>query len=273
MEKRSLGDLINKGDFQLAWIFRLKIRHWNPQGLPYLHKDYVPHLLHRDVKSRNVLLDNEFEPKLTDLALDTILGENAFRSSLDSKSGSSCYIAPDIHPMLLSNIDLENEDVVFGTNAQEVDEEVVDREDHVVEDIQEAETIDKIDASDERMRNECIDFDEFDSVEDHDAPLIVNNRMRRSKQIRKEYKGKENIKLGNFFVIQDFPTRTAIKEEIRMYALESRRAVKVKKYDSERVTTYCHGLVVSYGKGKHVDDDGRSKQTCWQNIISFKLKR
>ncbi|GKB17199.1 probably inactive leucine-rich repeat receptor-like protein kinase [Tanacetum coccineum] len=92
---RSLGDLINKGDFQLAWIFRLKIAIGIAQGLPYLHKDYVPHLLHRDVKSRNVLLDNEFEPKLTDLALDTILGENAFRSSLDSKSGSSCYIAPE----------------------------------------------------------------------------------------------------------------------------------------------------------------------------------
>ncbi|GKB07577.1 probably inactive leucine-rich repeat receptor-like protein kinase [Tanacetum coccineum] len=92
--RRSLGDLINKGDFQLAWIFRLKIAIGITQGLPYLHKDYVPHLLHRDVKSRNVLLNNEFKPKLTDLALDTILGENAFRSSLDSKSGSSCYIAP-----------------------------------------------------------------------------------------------------------------------------------------------------------------------------------
>ncbi|GJX32129.1 probably inactive leucine-rich repeat receptor-like protein kinase [Tanacetum coccineum] len=94
--RRSLGDLINKGDFQLPWIFRLKIAIGIAQGLPYLHKDYVPHLLHRDVKSRNVLLDNEFEPKLTDLALDTILGENAFRSSLDSKSRSSCYIAPEL---------------------------------------------------------------------------------------------------------------------------------------------------------------------------------
>nr|GEY10747.1 probably inactive leucine-rich repeat receptor-like protein kinase At5g06940 [Tanacetum cinerariifolium] len=95
MEKGSLGDLINKGDFQLAWIFRLKIAIGIAQGLAYLHKDYVPHLLHRDVKSRNVLLDKDFEPKLTDLALDTILGENAFQSSLDSKSGSSCYIAPE----------------------------------------------------------------------------------------------------------------------------------------------------------------------------------
>ncbi|KAM0021577.1 putative protein kinase RLK-Pelle-LRR-XI-1 family [Helianthus debilis subsp. tardiflorus] len=96
MEKGSLGDLISKGDFQLSWSFRLKIAIGIAQGLAYLHKDYVPHLLHRDVKSKNVLLDIEFNPKLTDFALDRILGENAFQSSLDSKSGSSCYMAPEL---------------------------------------------------------------------------------------------------------------------------------------------------------------------------------
>nr|GEY35569.1 hypothetical protein [Tanacetum cinerariifolium] len=79
--------------FSVGMELRLKIAIGIVQGLAYLHKDYVPHLLHRDVKSRNVLLDNDFQPKLTNLALDTILGENAFQSSLDSKSGSSCYDA------------------------------------------------------------------------------------------------------------------------------------------------------------------------------------
>ncbi|KAK9055473.1 hypothetical protein SSX86_026556 [Deinandra increscens subsp. villosa] len=96
MEKGSLGDLINKGDFQLSWSIRLKIAVGIAQGLAYLHKDYVPHLLHRDVKSKNVLLDIEFNPKLTDFALDRILGENAFQSSSDSKSGSLCYMAPEL---------------------------------------------------------------------------------------------------------------------------------------------------------------------------------
>lgn len=95
MEKGSLGDLINKGDFQLAWSCRLKIAIGIAQGLAYLHKDYVPHLLHRDVKSKNVLLDSEFEPKLTDFALDRILGEITFQSSLDSNYSSSCYMAPE----------------------------------------------------------------------------------------------------------------------------------------------------------------------------------
>ncbi|XP_024966759.1 probably inactive leucine-rich repeat receptor-like protein kinase At5g06940 [Cynara cardunculus var. scolymus] len=95
LEKGSLGDLIGKGEFQLAWNFRLKIAIGIAQGLAYLHKDYVPHLLHRDVKSKNILLDSEFEPKLTDFALDRLLGETAFQSSMDSISASSCYMAPE----------------------------------------------------------------------------------------------------------------------------------------------------------------------------------
>ena len=96
MEKGSLGDLLSKGDFQLAWSDRLKIAIGIAQGLAYLHNDYVPQLLHRNVKSNNILLDNEFDPKLTDFALDRILGEITFQSSLDSKSSSSCHMAPGI---------------------------------------------------------------------------------------------------------------------------------------------------------------------------------
>ncbi|CAK9172528.1 unnamed protein product [Ilex paraguariensis] len=95
LQKGSLGDLIARPDFQLPWSVRLKIAIGVAQGLAYLHKDYVPHLLHRNVKSKNILLDADFEPKLTDFALDRIVGETAFQSSLASESAFSCYIAPE----------------------------------------------------------------------------------------------------------------------------------------------------------------------------------
>ncbi|CAI8614039.1 unnamed protein product [Vicia faba] len=91
----SLGDLICSQNFQLHWGVRLKIAIGVAQGLAYLHKDYVPHLVHRNVKSKNILLDVNFEPKLTHFALDRIVGEAAFQSILDSEAASSCYIAPE----------------------------------------------------------------------------------------------------------------------------------------------------------------------------------
>lgn len=91
----SLGDLICSQNFQLHWGVRLKIAIGVAQGLAYLHKDYVPHLVHRNLKSKNILLDVNFEPKLTHFALDRIVGEAAFQSTLDSEAASSCYIAPE----------------------------------------------------------------------------------------------------------------------------------------------------------------------------------
>lgn len=98
----SLGDLIGEPDFNLPWTVRLKIAIGIAQGLAYLHKDYLPHLLHRNLKSNNVLLDADFQPKLTDFALDRIIGENVFQSVIASESASSCYLAPGIRHCICS---------------------------------------------------------------------------------------------------------------------------------------------------------------------------
>ncbi|XP_057999213.1 probably inactive leucine-rich repeat receptor-like protein kinase At5g06940 [Hevea brasiliensis] len=96
LQKGSLGDMIGGTDWQLQWSVRLRIAIGVAQGLAYLHKDYVPHLLHRNVKSKNILLDTDFEPKLTDFALDRLVGEAAFRSTIASESADSCYSAPEL---------------------------------------------------------------------------------------------------------------------------------------------------------------------------------
>ncbi|GJY50401.1 hypothetical protein Tco_0441248 [Tanacetum coccineum] len=51
-----------------------------------------------------------------------------------------------------------------------------------------------------------------------------------------------------------------------MYVIKTRRAIKVKNFDSKRVRAHCYNLVVGYGKGKHADEEGNSKHTKWQNI-------
>ncbi|XP_044469056.1 probably inactive leucine-rich repeat receptor-like protein kinase At5g06940 [Mangifera indica] len=95
LQKGSLGDLICRQDFLLPWSVRLRIAVGIAQGLAYLHKDYVPHLLHRNIKLKNILLDADFEPKLSDFALDRIVGETAFLSTMASESARSCYNPPE----------------------------------------------------------------------------------------------------------------------------------------------------------------------------------
>lgn len=95
LQKGSLGDLISREDFCMDWSFRLRIAIGVAQGLAYLHKDYAPRVLHRNLKSNNILLDNDFEPKLTDYGLDRVVGEGAYQSSVASNSACSCYLAPE----------------------------------------------------------------------------------------------------------------------------------------------------------------------------------
>ncbi|CAA0837458.1 Probably inactive leucine-rich repeat receptor-like protein kinase [Striga hermonthica] len=95
LPKGSLGDILGKKDFDLPWSVRLKIAIGIARGLAYLHKDYVPNLLNRNVRSTNVLLDDDFEPKLTDFGLDRVIGQSAFQSIVSSECTSSCYLAPE----------------------------------------------------------------------------------------------------------------------------------------------------------------------------------
>ncbi|XVE61205.1 hypothetical protein DITRI_Ditri06bG0020800 [Diplodiscus trichospermus] len=95
LQMGSLGDLIFRPDFQLQWSVRLRIAIGVAQGLAYLHKDYLPHLLHRNLKSKNILLDADYEPKLTDFGLDRIVGEAQFQSTIASEFSHSCYNAPE----------------------------------------------------------------------------------------------------------------------------------------------------------------------------------
>ncbi|KAL0292741.1 UNVERIFIED_CONTAM: putative serine/threonine-protein kinase [Sesamum calycinum] len=56
-----------------------RVRHKNLVSLAYLHEGLEPKVVHRDIKSSNILLDRQWHPKLSDFGLAKLLNsENSY---------------------------------------------------------------------------------------------------------------------------------------------------------------------------------------------------
>ncbi|KAH7573899.1 hypothetical protein ACOSP7_007814 [Xanthoceras sorbifolium] len=92
LEQWLRGDMRDRG--YLTWEARIKILLGTAKALAYLHEAIEPKVVHRDIKSSNILIDHSFEAKISDFGLAKLLG--AGKSHITTRvMGTFGYVAPE----------------------------------------------------------------------------------------------------------------------------------------------------------------------------------
>nr|XP_043634779.1 putative receptor-like protein kinase At4g00960 [Erigeron canadensis] len=109
MENGSLDQfLFDDKSRTLNWRQRFEIIFGTARGLAYLHEQYHVTIIHRDIKTSNILLDNELQPKIADFGLIRLLPDDKTHLSTElAGSLSSGYVAPEyaFHGHLSTKVD------------------------------------------------------------------------------------------------------------------------------------------------------------------------
>ncbi|XP_021295854.1 putative serine/threonine-protein kinase isoform X1 [Herrania umbratica] len=97
MENNSLAQVLLGGEkirANLSWKSRKEIALGIAQALAYIHEEVKPHIVHRDIKLSNILLDQNFTPKISDFGLSRLFSENVTHLST-GVAGTLGYLAPE----------------------------------------------------------------------------------------------------------------------------------------------------------------------------------
>ncbi|KAK4753320.1 hypothetical protein SAY87_022118 [Trapa incisa] len=106
---------LKAGRKPLDWRTRMKIALGAAKGLEYLHEKADPPVIYRDFKASNILLDDDFNPKLSDFGLAK-LGPTGDKTHVSTRvMGTYGYCAPEyaLTGQLTTKSDVYSYGVVF----------------------------------------------------------------------------------------------------------------------------------------------------------------
>ncbi|KAL8144093.1 hypothetical protein V2J09_017125 [Rumex salicifolius] len=118
-----LGD--NKNGIEFSWEVRKRIAIGVAKGLAYLHEGLRPHIIHRDIKASNILLDKDLNAKISDFGLAKLIAPSMTHIST-KVAGTFGYLAPEyaMHGRLNRKADIYSFgvlllEIVFGCRSRD----------------------------------------------------------------------------------------------------------------------------------------------------------
>ncbi|PHT39382.1 hypothetical protein CQW23_22955 [Capsicum baccatum] len=117
MPNGSLDTHLFNGKSHLAWSIRFKIAQGLASALLYLHEEWEQCVVHRDIKSSNVMLDSDFNPKLGDFGLARLVDHDKGYQTTDL-AGTRGYMAPEC--FITDKATKETDVYSFGVVALEI---------------------------------------------------------------------------------------------------------------------------------------------------------
>ncbi|XVF36345.1 hypothetical protein REPUB_Repub19eG0050500 [Reevesia pubescens] len=114
MEHGSLAE--NLSSKTLDWKNRFQIALGTAKGLAYLHEECLEWILHCDIKPQNILIDSNYQPKVSDFGLSWLLNRGDVKYSKISRlRGSRGYMAPEwvFNMPITSKVDVYSYGVVL----------------------------------------------------------------------------------------------------------------------------------------------------------------
>ncbi|ONI01828.1 hypothetical protein PRUPE_6G161700 [Prunus persica] len=96
LERGSLGAILSKEEEakELGWSKRVNIVKGVAHALSYMHHDCLPPIVHRDISSKNILLDSEYKACVSDFGTAKFLNPDS--TNWTAAAGTFGYIAPEL---------------------------------------------------------------------------------------------------------------------------------------------------------------------------------
>jgi serine/threonine protein kinase len=90
------------------------------KGIEYLHQGCDQRILHFDIKPHNVLLDQNFNPKISDFGLAKLCSKEQSAVSITTARGTVGYIAPEVFSRNFGNVSSKADVYSFGILLLEI---------------------------------------------------------------------------------------------------------------------------------------------------------